>query len=130
MPAVRVLLVDDELPLLQLLEKYLRRQGFEVEAHSNSAAGLAAFEKAAGRFDLVIADLALPEIPGQELLARMRRINPGIRFLFCSGYLFEARMLPEPLQPLVGFLQKPFSPRMLAEAVEQLIACPSPSPLH
>ena len=130
MPAVRVLLVDDELPLLQLLEKYLRRQGFEVEAHSNSVAGLAAFEKASGRFDLVIADLALPEIPGQELLARMRRINPGIRFLFCSGYLFEARMLPEPLQPLVGFLQKPFSPRMLAEAVEQLIACPAPSPLH
>ena len=122
MATARILLVDDELPLLQLLEKYLQRVGFEVEGHSNSASALRSFEASPGRFDLVIADLGMPDMPGDTLLTRMLEIKPQLPVLICSGSPFFVSNLPQALQRQVVFLQKPFLPKMLSEAIGQLLA--------
>lgn len=125
--AATVLLVEDELPLLQLIEKYLQRQGFQVESHLNSTGALERFEAAPDRYVLVIADLGMPDMPGDTLLTRMLDIRPDLRILVCSGSPFFIEKLPNSLQHQVAFLQKPFVPKMLAEAVQALLNKPAAS---
>ncbi|HTC32059.1 MAG TPA: response regulator [Bryobacteraceae bacterium] len=122
MTATRILLVEDEPPLLQLIEKYLQRLGFEVETHLKSFEALRSFEAAPDRFSLVIADLGMPDMPGDTLLTRMLEIRPELRILVCSGSPFFIENLPDSLHRQVAFLQKPFMPKMLADAVQQLMA--------
>jgi DNA-binding NtrC family response regulator len=119
--AIRILLVEDEPPLLQLIEKYLQRLGYEVETHLKSFEALRSFEAAPDRFGLVIADLGMPDMPGDTLLTRMLEIRPKLRVLVCSGSPFFIENLPDSLQRQVAFLQKPFVPKMLAEAVHGLL---------
>jgi DNA-binding NtrC family response regulator len=126
-PATRILLVEDEVSLIQLLEKYLNRLGYEVEAHSASQDALQSFEAAPQSYDLVIADLGMPDIPGDTLLTRMLEIRPDLRILICSGSPFFISNLPEALKGQVSFLQKPFVPKMLSEAIAQLLNKDKPS---
>jgi DNA-binding NtrC family response regulator len=125
-PGARILLVEDETALIQLLEKYLTRLGYEVEAYPASKDALRSFENAPQSYDLVIADLGLPDIPGDTLLTRMLEIRPELRVLICSGSPFFLASLPKALERQVAFLQKPFVPKMLAEAVEQLLSKDKP----
>ena len=120
----RILLVEDELPLLQLVEKYLSRLGFDVETFSRSSAALSAFEAAPSNYDLVVADLGMPDMPGDTLLTQMLDKRPDLRVVICSGSPFFIEKLPQTLRRQVVFLQKPFVPKMLAEAIERLIARP------
>lgn len=122
MAAVRILLVDDEIPLLQLLEKYLQRLGHQVETHSKSADALRSFEVAASNYDLVIADLGMPDMPGDTMLQAMLAIRPDVPILICSGSPFFVSSLPKILEKQVIFLQKPFAPKMLSEAIDKLLA--------
>jgi len=117
----KILLVEDELPLLQLVEKYLRRLGFDVETHSTSAGALRSFEAGPANYDLVVADLGMPDLPGDTLLTRMLETRADLRVVICSGSPFFIEKLPEALRRQVVFLQKPFVPKMLAEAVERLL---------
>jgi DNA-binding NtrC family response regulator len=118
---IRILLVEDEPPLLQLIEKYLQRLGFEVETHLRSFDALRNFEAAPDGYGMVIADLGMPDLPGDTLLTRMLEIRPNLRILVCSGSPFFIENLPLTLQRQVAFLQKPFVPKMLAQAVENLL---------
>jgi DNA-binding NtrC family response regulator len=118
---VKILLVEDEPPLLQLIEKYLQRLGFQVETHLKSFDALRNFEAAPNGYDMVIADLGMPDLPGDTLLTRMLEIRPDLRILVCSGSPFFIENLPRSLQQQVAFLQKPFVPQMLAEAVQNLL---------
>ena len=120
--ALRILLVEDEPPLLQLLERYLKRLGFEVETHLRAFDALRRFEDGPERYDLVIADLGMPDMRGDTMLTRMLAIRPELRVLVCSGSPYFIENLPVSLQRQVGFLQKPFMPKMLADAVQQLMS--------
>jgi DNA-binding NtrC family response regulator len=118
---IEILLVEDEPPLLQLIEKYLQRLGFEVETYLRSFDALRKFEAAPEGYGMVIADLGMPDMPGDTLLTRMLEIRPDLRILVCSGSPFFIENLPPSLQQQVAFLQKPFMPKMLAEAVQNLL---------
>jgi DNA-binding NtrC family response regulator len=118
---VKILLVEDEPPLLQLIQKYLERQGFEVQTYLKSFDALRDFEAAPDRYGMVIADLGMPDMPGDTLLTRMLEIKPDLRILVCSGSPFFIENLPSSLQQQVAFLQKPFMPKMLTEAVQNLL---------
>ena len=120
-PALKILLVEDEPPLLQLIEKYLQRLGFDVETHLKSFDALRNFEADPNRYALVVADLGMPDLPGDTLLTRMLEIRPNLRILVCSGSPFFIENLPRSLQQQVAFLQKPFVPKMLADAVQNLL---------
>jgi DNA-binding NtrC family response regulator len=126
--SARILLVEDEAPLLQLIEKYLQRLGFEVETHLKSFDALRNFEAAPDRYSMVIADLGLPDMPGDTLLTRMLEIRPDLRVLVCSGSPYFIENLPNSLQQQVAFLQKPFVPKMLSEAVRNLLKEPPRDP--
>ena len=108
----RLLVVDDDATLLKLLRRYLERLGHEVETATDPHDALARYSAEPARYHLVIVDLTLPGMNGEELLERMRRIDPDLRALITSGYVYEPQL------PEVGFLQKPFLPEVLAKAVE------------
>ena len=123
MPSARILLVEDELPLLQLLEKYLRRLGYEVEAHSQAVRALDAFTATPGRYDLVIADGKLPDGTGMDVADRAHAA--GMRTLVITAYAFT---LPAAARERYEILLKPLRPAELVTAVERALAGPASCP--
>ena len=117
-----ILVVDDEQSLLLVMEQYLRRLGHSVVACRSGLEAWEVFEQDPTSFTLVLADITLPEMSGAELLARMLRLNPRACILVCSGYPFDMSTLPAVYQRQIGFLQKPFTPRMLADCIARLLA--------
>lgn len=118
---IRILLVDDEAPLLKLMQTFLARIGYQVDSNTSPAAALKAFEAEPESFKLVVADLTMPEMSGEEMALRMVNLNPNIRVLLCSGYPFDVRAIPEKVRSQFAVLQKPFVPKMLTGAVEELL---------
>lgn len=115
MGGVRILLVDDEAPLVDLLTRYLERLGYQVESCLTPADALVRFEADPARYSLVLTDLTLPGMRGDEMLARMRVSTPKLRAIVASGYPYE------PSGKRTKSLQKPFLPKMLAEQIEELL---------
>ncbi len=117
----RILLLDDEQALLDLMQTYLSRLGHQVEAFATVARGWVAFEDQPQSFELLIADLSMPGLGGNDLFLRMLALNPNLRILVCSGLPFQVETLPAEVRAQVRFLQKPFLPNMLALAVDELL---------
>jgi DNA-binding NtrC family response regulator len=117
----RLLLVDDEAALVKLMETFLGRIGYYVVSHTSASAALVRFEADPQNFGLVVADLTMPEMSGEQMALRMVALNPNIRVLLCSGYPFDLRSLPEHVRDRFSVLQKPFVPKMLTSAVDELL---------
>ena len=118
-----LLAVDDEPILLRLMEDYLTRLGYVVEACSNAQEALRRFRQQPSGYALVVTDMCLPDMAGEEMLAELVRLNPQVRILACSGYLPDLDLLPE-ARGRLRFLQKPFAPEMLSSAVAELLSEP------
>lgn len=114
MVTVRILIVDDEGPLLDLLKRYLERLGYEVDLSTGPEDALARFENDPERYALVLTDLSFPSINGEQMLERMRALNPKLKALISSGYPYQPRLKG------VRFLQKPYLPKMLAEIIGKM----------
>lgn len=115
-----ILLVDDERPLLALLQRFLERSGYRVDV---SETGFGALEKCRARpcpYTVVVLDLKLPDIGGLELLPQLLEAAPGLKVIVSSGSPFSTSSLPAGLRPRVEALLKPFLPRELLEAIERL----------
>ena len=117
----RLLVIEDNQPLMELINRYLMRLGYRVEPCSDAAQAWAAYEGAPASFSLVLADLTLANGSSEDVLRRMIRLNPDLRILVSSGYPFDVSTLDAGAGGRVGFLAKPFMPRMLAEAVRSLL---------
>jgi CheY-like chemotaxis protein len=81
----RVLLVDDERRLAQLIERQLEELGFAVTMHTSSVAALEAFRAGPDGFDLLITDNTMPHLMGIELAAAARELRPDLPILMISG---------------------------------------------
>ena len=115
MPSVKILVVDDEQSIIDLVTAYLRQEGYEVHTAMDGPGGL----KAARSFkpDLIVLDVMLPGMDGIELLARLRRES--------DVYVIMLTAKSEETDKIVGlsvgaddYLTKPFSPRELVARVK------------
>jgi DNA-binding NtrC family response regulator len=113
--SLRLLIIDDEPALLDLLRRYLGRLGYEVEACAASGDALARVQAEPERFAMAITDLSLPEMNGEELIGKLRALRPHLPAIITSGYPYQPRA------PGIGFLQKPFLPQALAEEIEKAL---------
>jgi signal transduction histidine kinase len=82
----RVLLIDDEEPVLAATAEVLSRLGYEAVSFSDSHAALAAFEAAPEGFDVVVTDEAMPGLTGTGLARELRRHRPDLPIVLVSGY--------------------------------------------
>ena len=117
--AASLLLVDDEAALTGLLKQYLERLGYRVDACTDPHAAVGLHDADPCRHALLIADLTLPGMDGEELLSRLRERNPQLRAIIASGYPYQPRTAG------VEFLQKPFLPKILADAIERMLHAPA-----
>jgi CheY-like chemotaxis protein len=117
-----ILVVDDEADVLSVIEDLLLELGYEVTTAGSGAEAIALYNSASRGFDLVILDMVMPGMGGDEVFEALRRIDPDVKVLLASGYARggKARDLLE--QGCAGFLEKPFLFEELSEKVEELIA--------
>ncbi|HEY2628276.1 MAG TPA: ATP-binding protein [Usitatibacter sp.] len=85
----RILLVDDEVPLLAMMSEMLRRLGYEPEPFSDPRAALAALAAQPSAYDLVLTDEAMPGITGTELARAVREARPGVPVVIITGRAAE-----------------------------------------
>lgn len=111
----RLLVVEDEAPLLDLLRRYLERLGYQVHTAASASEALSVFAKEPLQYRLVITDLSLDGMNGEELVVKMREQNPDLPGLVSSGYPYQ------PKARRIGFLQKPYLPNMLADSIKKLL---------
>lgn len=116
----RILLVDDEPQLLSLLQRYLTRMGFVVQTCCDGNVAIRIFNADSSAYDLIVADLGLAGLPGDRLLIQLLSQSDLVRGLLCSGSPYEISQFPLDIQSRVGFLQKPFTPQMLARSIQDL----------
>lgn len=118
----RILIIEDDDEVRDLLESLLAREGHEVETAANGKRGVAAF--LARPFDLVITDIIMPEKDGIEAIMDLRRGRPGLKLIAISGggrvepdnYLHSAQLLGADRT-----LRKPFSNEAIVAAVADLL---------
>jgi len=115
-----ILLVDDEKPLLALLQRFLERAGYIVDTAETGTVAMEKCRISPCPYSVVVLDLKLPDMPGAELLPRLLEASPGLKVIVSSGTPFSPAALPAPLRPRVEALLKPFLPKELLEAVERL----------
>jgi len=82
----RILFVDDEVSIVNLAKLMLERQGYKVNAASNSLEVLERFKADPGAFDLVISDMAMPHMTGDLLAQELIKIRPDIPIILCTGH--------------------------------------------
>jgi two-component system cell cycle sensor histidine kinase/response regulator CckA len=104
-----VLLVDDEVDVRVLGGKMLERLGFEVRVASNGAEALEIYRRNPGMFSLVLLDLTMPHMNGQETFHELRKINPAVRVLISSGYSESEMTSRFAGEKIDGFIEKPFT---------------------
>lgn len=121
MESVAILIVDDEPPLLRLMQAFLERHSYQVTACATAAEALEFFRTDTSRFRVVIADLTLPDMQGDAMALQMVEEAPDLRVLLCSGYPFDLQGIAAAVRRRFGTLQKPFLPNMLTRAVEDLL---------
>lgn len=80
----RILIVDDDRDMCNLLERYLRRKGFETEAANTGNRGLGLFREK--KFDIVICDFRLGDMEGREVLLEMKSLNISVPVIIITGY--------------------------------------------
>ncbi len=103
----------------------LRSLGYTTLSAAGAAEALALVEKGA-RFDLLFTDVIMPGMTGPELAARVRRLLPGLRVLFMTGYSEDAVAFHGKLAQGTACLQKPFSPDRLLRFVRESLDAPAP----
>ncbi|MGC3999354.1 MAG: PAS domain-containing protein [Anaeromyxobacter sp.] len=116
---IPVLVVEDEAAVRGSLVRILVRAGMQVTAARHGQDALLEWERKAGRFELLVTDLAMPAMGGRELLERLRALRPGLPALVISGYGREGVPAAE---AETAFLEKPFESAALIQAVCGLLA--------
>lgn len=116
-----VLLVEDEPAVLRLAQALLERIGYTVLAFDSPAKAIEAAERHDSPIHLLITDVVMPEMNGQQLKARIETLLPEIKVLFMSGHTTGAIAHRGVLPENVEILQKPFSIRSLALKVREIL---------
>ena len=123
-----VLVVDDDLFVLDMMEEFLSHLGYRVFTAPSGAKALEIYEKHQGDVRLVILDLAMPRMNGDEVFEKLRDYNPNARVICNSGYWDPATVQRMLDNGLWKFLPKPVSFPILKNLLHEALAEDSPAP--
>jgi two-component system, cell cycle sensor histidine kinase and response regulator CckA len=116
-----VLVVDDDDAVRPLMRQMLERHGYKVLEAENAGAALLLSERHAGKIDLLLTDVVLDQMRGDELAARILAGAPALRVLYVSGYTEDTIVRQGVLKSGIAFLQKPFTAEVLAAKVRSVL---------
>lgn len=118
----RILFIDDEEMLVDLGSEMLQKLGYRVESTTSPTQGVEIFRKRPDRFDLVITDMTMPQLTGDQLAVKLMKIRPDIPIILCTGY--NERISQEKAKKLGirAFQMKPLMMRELAAKIRKVLA--------
>jgi signal transduction histidine kinase/ActR/RegA family two-component response regulator len=116
-----ILLVEDEEAVRDLARDVFTARGYTVLEARQGSEALRICERHAGPIHLMLTDVVMPEMSGRELADRLAVLRPGMKVLYMSGYTDNAVVHHGILDPGTIFLQKPFSPAVLAKKVREVL---------
>jgi len=117
----RILLVDDEEPIVRMEQMMLERLGYQVTIRMSSPDALAAFKANPDNFDLVISDKGMPNMTGDQLARELISIRPEIPVIICTGFYDENDEKRSMDLGVKGFLRKPVATGDIAEMVRKVL---------
>ena len=122
-----ILLVEDEPSVRTLVRDELRKLGYRVIEAKNGVEACLLATQQAGSLQLLLTDVVMPGMGGRELAQHLSVIKPDLRTLFISGYTDDVGIMAGQEEGTSSFLQKPFTPEVLARAVRNLLDASTPS---
>ncbi len=113
-----ILVVEDEAPVREVVCALLTAYGYRVIEARSGAQALQLWRQSHPEIDLLLTDLVMPDrVSGRDLAESLMAERPGLKVIFTSGYSAEVLGKDFVLQPGSGYLQKPYRPDKLAQAV-------------
>jgi PAS domain S-box-containing protein len=112
-----ILLVDDDVDVLGSIKNILKEHGYHVAAVSNSLNAIEIFKKHSEKIQLVITDMAMPLVEGDEFVQIVKNIKPQTKVIIISAYFQN----PVDITRVDGFIRKPFENAHLLSMVRQLL---------
>ena len=116
-----VLAVDDDPTMLELLEELLTPMGYQVLSAASGEEALEMMASQERKIDLLLTDVMLPGIKGQDLAKQLLHNCPDVNVLFMSGYLCPSMAHKDSEPRFEAFIQKPFAPNSLLRKMRNLL---------
>jgi len=116
-----ILVVEDELPMLNLLKKILEDAGFRVLLAKDGIEAIDVYSRNQSDVDLVLCDMALPKLGGWTVYLALKERNPQVRMILTSGYL-DPKVKSDMVKGGVrDFIPKPYVPETIVKSVRQAL---------
>jgi two-component system cell cycle sensor histidine kinase/response regulator CckA len=112
-----ILLVDDEEMIRRLGRRVLEKCGYSVRIAAGGAEAIRTYKKHGGEIDLVLLDVIMPHMNGQEVLRQLKQLNPKVKVLIATGYTADSSVQRLKVEGVLGVVEKPFSIQTLAAAI-------------
>jgi two-component system, cell cycle sensor histidine kinase and response regulator CckA len=116
-----VLVVDDEETVRTVSARILESIGFSVVLAADGREGLEKYRAEPARYALVLLDLTMPHLDGEETFRQLRHLNPGVKVVLMSGFNRQEAVSRFTGKGLAGFVQKPFSVDGIITAVREVL---------
>jgi two-component system, cell cycle sensor histidine kinase and response regulator CckA len=120
-----VLLTEDEQDVREVAREFLESAGYTVLEAAGGDAALEISATHSGAIDLLITDMVMPGMSGQELARQMRGLRDGIRVIYMSGYSEHAAGEAAKCDAAAAVLTKPFSRAVLLRTVRDILPIPT-----
>ena len=118
----RVLVIEDEIAIRRMVKIGLEAYGYTVTLAENGREGLEQLERKGGQVDLVVLDIAMPVMGGEEVMREIQRLYPGLPVVIMTGLGDMDAMNQLREHGIRGFMEKPFTPEHLAREVKRVLA--------
>ncbi|HPS93693.1 MAG TPA: PAS domain S-box protein [Deltaproteobacteria bacterium] len=116
-----ILLIDDEEMILDVGSQMLSGLGYTVLTARGGRAGIEEYQRDPRRIDLVILDIIMPDLGGNETFERLRAVDAGVKVLLSSGYSLDGQAKEIMEKGCRGFIQKPFSMEDLSRRIREIM---------
>ena len=117
----RILFVDDEKSLVEIVKDILQRFGYTVDGHQNPLEALDLFKSSPDSFDMIITDMSMPHMTGEQLVSHIFRIRPDIPVILCTGYNEDLTDEKARDMGLKAIMNKPVNIRELVTGVRAVL---------
>jgi CheY-like chemotaxis protein len=117
----RILFVDDEPQLTEMGEEMLKYLGYEITSQNSSTKALELFRANPDHFDMVITDMTMPKMTGEDLAREMMKIRPDIPIILCTGYSEKINEEKAGAMGISKLIMKPFTVEDLAKIIRKVM---------
>jgi len=118
-PKFKILIIDDELKICEILKDILNNEGYEADFAINGTEGLRKIQK--GKFDLVLLDIKLPDIDGLNLLKKIKDFDPDILVIMISAFGTVSTAVEALKNGAEDFIEKPLETTRIITTIKNIL---------